>query len=468
MTKQKEAATPTATATQATNTTKLVNSSEKSKFSYINLLDKIMEMGFDVESDCLTEKIKRDVRIAEAHTTLPIDCFPSRLQKIAKQFAGEQRTCTNYVLTNMLVVAGAAAGTNANIVNQGYENFPVLFACLVGTPSAGKTPSMRSVLKPLEAIDTEANNHFRAKYAEWKKAKNTTIPQPRCEHIILKDTTPEGIIKVHDQNRRGVLIHADEAVRFFKNIDKYSGGDFISSLRESWAGDSIKVTRKTEDIPVSIEHPFISFLCGIQPGKLKEIFGQYIDDGFIQRFMFVCSNPPESRTALNESTHAEWENIIHTLRRITPTTMIFDNEATLFLNKFDDKIREMAKCCEDAGKDTFSEWLLKQNYVIHRLSGILHLLDGDNMNVLIDVATVKKALRLTISYGYHFLRFLETIQERKQPKKMTKGEALRTVIREFKIFEDLPKRKKYTPNSFAKVLGISQPTLWQHLNEKER
>lgn len=148
--------------------------------------------------------------------------------------------------------------------------------------------------------------------------------------------------------------------------------------------------------------------------------------------------------------------------------MHFDNEATSLLNIFDDTIREQAKCCEDAGKVTFSEWLLKQNYTVHRLSGILHLLDGDNMNVLIDVATVKKALRLAISYGYHFVRFIDTIQERKQPQKMTKGEALRMVIAEYKIFEDTPKRKKYTPNSFAKVLGISQPTLWQHLNEKEK
>ena len=176
---KKEAATATATATQE-NTAKLVNFEGKNKFQFTNILDKIMQLGFDDVSSSFTEKMKRNIRvneeIAQAHTIIPINCLPDNFQSIVRQFAAEQETCTNYVATNLLVVAGVAVGTNLKIDDGAWENYPNLYACLVGNPSAGKSPSMKSILRPLNEKDKNDYNSYRANFAEWKKSKETSAP----------------------------------------------------------------------------------------------------------------------------------------------------------------------------------------------------------------------------------------------------------------------------------------------------
>jgi hypothetical protein len=72
-------------------------------------------------------------------------------------------------------------------------------------------------------------------------------------------------------------------------MGKYSAGksNDIQIWLSIFGNSAIKVMRKTQDVPVYIQRPFVAVAGTIQPDELMDINNRYSSNGFFDRFLFV-------------------------------------------------------------------------------------------------------------------------------------------------------------------------------------
>ena len=326
------------------------------------------------------EDIKKNRQKALDRTILPIDGLRGDVQEIITHFSLSTKSCQNFVAASLLTTVGATAGIGLKVIDGGWHNYGQLYTMLYGSPSDSKTPAIKPVIAPLEAMESDYLELYKqelAKYRELAKDKNADagVP-PICQQLIVQNSTPEAIIDILDKNRRGLLIVADDAYNFFKSIDKYSnGGDFVGELTEIWSNSSIFINRKGEEIRKVIREPFISYLGGIQPGNLLKIFPKYDGSGFIERWSFCLPNAkPSERIEPDPSIYSRWQYLVRDIRNMNPTNLYFSAESKDFLNEFERKVDEEVQRLSDEGNERMASYVSKQNYMIRRYAAIVHLL----------------------------------------------------------------------------------------------
>jgi hypothetical protein len=123
---------------------------------------------------------------------------------------------------------------------------------------------------------------------EARKKKRRVPPEPEKpvkKRIRVGDATLEALMLRLVQNPRGLILTRDELAGFFKAMNSYRQG----ADREVWlslhSGQAPPIDRKTADESHDIDHPCVSVIGGIQPGKL-EVLDLKAGDGMVERFCF--------------------------------------------------------------------------------------------------------------------------------------------------------------------------------------
>lgn len=311
---------------------------------------------------------------------LPIDGLPESVQEIVVHFSESTKSCQNFVAASVLTAIGATAGIGLKVEDGAWHNYGQLYTMLYGSPSDSKTPAIKPVIAPLEAMESSYLSKFMAELAAYKslsknKSQDAGAP-PFCEQLIMQDTTPEAIIDTLDKNRRGLFVVADEAYNFFKSIDKYSnGGDFVGQMTEIWSNSSIYINRKGEEIRKVIREPFLSFLGGIQSGNLRTIFPKYDGTGFIERWSFCLPNEkPSERVNPDYAIYSRWQSMVKGVRAMQPTVLHFSDDAKLYLSNYEKEVDDEVKRLSEDGNERMANYVAKGNYMIRRYAAIIHIL----------------------------------------------------------------------------------------------
>ncbi|KAA6346199.1 hypothetical protein EZS27_006277 [termite gut metagenome] len=140
----------------------------------------------------------------------------------------------------------------------------------------------------------------KTRWAEYEQAMSLTkkereeqgmdgIPEePVQKKFVISDITPECLAFVHDGNKRGICLYADELASWFKNFNRYSKGSEEQFWLSVFSGKPIIFDRKGMKRSISIKHSFISVIGTIQQGILKELAkGDRNQNGFLDRILFV-------------------------------------------------------------------------------------------------------------------------------------------------------------------------------------
>ena len=381
------------------------------------------------------DDIKKNRQKALDKTILPIDGLRDDVQEIIKHFSQSTKSCQNFVAASLLTTIGATAGIGLKVIDGGWHNYGQLYTMLYGSPSDSKTPAIKPVIAPLEAMESDYLELYKqelAKYRELAKDKNADagVP-PICQQLIVQNSTPEAIIDILDKNRRGLLIVADEAYNFFKSIDKYSnGGDFVGELTEIWSNSSLFIDRKGEEIRKVIREPFISYLGGIQPGNLLKIFPKYDGSGFIERWSFCLPNAkPSERIEPDPFIYSRWQYLVRDIRNMNPTNLYFSAESKDFLNEFERKVDEEVQRLSDEGDERMASYVSKQNYMIRRYAAIVHLL-GTTYNLqptTIQLKEVEYSERICSFFKEGTKKVYDDIFEGKDKKEISDAEIIRII-----------------------------------------
>ena len=244
------------------------------------------------------------------------------------------RGCPRDYVSGGLIVAAAAWLGNARHVaaTPTWSEPPHLSLALIGPPSTGKTPQLRSTVETCRAIEREAEPAWKTATAEhatlaegaraieeaWRQRVREAVkqgtappdrppgadapPEPPRPRILAMDSSTEELQHLLAGQPRGLLYHRDELTGGLGNHDRYGGhGGDRAFFLEAWNGGAYVADRvKYRGQPVRIEHTALAILGGMQPDRLREVLAG-ADDGLAARLCYVWPDPVPIRPLAREA-----------------------------------------------------------------------------------------------------------------------------------------------------------------------
>lgn len=262
----------------------------------------------------------------------------------------------------MAALAVCAAATPDRIKLQVKVNDPTwreparLWVALIGAPSTKKSPIIGAAVRPLAQVDTKLFGEYVARqqaYQALPSAERKQIAPPPQKRLRLQDTTVEAAQDVLKDSPDGVLSVQDELSGWFGAMDKYAAGKGAMADRGFWLqsynGGAYALNRVSRGASL-IPNLSISVLGGIQPEPLRQIVGDSVDDGLIQRLLPVILRPADlDRDEPQDGSVDRYEGLVKRLTELKPPRsanerdgyLIFDKEAQDVRNALAEKHRAL-------------------------------------------------------------------------------------------------------------------------------
>ena len=356
---------------------------------------------------------------------LPLDTFPQKLQDIIFEVARIEQFDLEYLTLSMLSAAATAIGNSFHIRIRGsWKSCPALYVILIGKPGQGKTPPLDYAFRPLQEHDfllvskfIEENNRY-AELNAGNKGNAIDTDKPVLVQTILSDLTQEAMMRIHNDNQRGIVILVDEIMGFFNSIYRYNDNPLLTQLLTAYSGKPLKVSRCNNPVPIIIPHPCINNIGTTQTQRIGELFTkENVSSGLIDRILFLhpknrdipkMEENPDVGSQGNdkaESVYRKWKAIIDKLLAlepdhdengvIMPKVLDMNENAYKCFAKWKNALIENANSIED--ERLIDSRMMKADSNVARLALVFQLLgwacDEIHMQHL-DVRSVQAAIRM--------------------------------------------------------------------------
>jgi hypothetical protein len=206
------------------------------------------------------------------------------------------------LVLSLFSVIASLIGTRSKIIINPANKHSVPFIirlCLVAESGKGKTPTIKVATDSLNRLYNSIYRQYKRELLAWEelpKEEQAKQPKPVFKKIIVKDITFEGLFKALQHNNGSCLLLRDELIGYYNALTNYgkTQGDATQRDLELFQGDSISVTRSDGDREVFIERTAVSFLGGMQPIMVSELFNRKHDEaGTSVRLTFYCGEFPD-------------------------------------------------------------------------------------------------------------------------------------------------------------------------------
>jgi hypothetical protein len=237
----------------------------------------------------------------------PADVFPVELAQYVRELAKCLNAPVDFVGVTVLAITAGLIGNSRRLKLSGTHEQPaLLFAAKVGLPGTTKSPVLKFLSAPLDAIQSKWNQEFLDAMEKWKKEMDNDDeetekqPRPQLKVLIARNATTESIALALHHNPRGFVQPFDELASLFCGLNQYKSGagndrQFYLSV---WAQETINILRKSDLKdglpPLFVVNPCLSIIGGIQPDLLAMIRGRSSrrgelapDDGGLDRFLIT-------------------------------------------------------------------------------------------------------------------------------------------------------------------------------------
>jgi hypothetical protein len=284
--------------------------------------------------------------------------LPDSLRAIAVDIAERMQVPLDFTgVIGMITMAGAVnrrVQIQPKHRDQDWIVTPNLWGGIVADPGYLKSPVIKAMTQPLEAVEAEwskdnqrRQQQYTAQLARWE-LKNTARkeqlkkdasgkadaplglpeqpPKPAARRIIVNDATPEALHEIMRDNPGGVLVVRDEITGWLADLDKKGREGERGLHLTAWNGDSHytvdRIGRGTISVPACCE----SIVGGIQPDILTQYLGSRVgriqDDGLIQRFQLLVR--PDTSGEWHYVDRARCQEAATTYKRIVTTLANLD------------------------------------------------------------------------------------------------------------------------------------------------
>lgn len=430
----------------------------------------------------LTNKVRMEAEDV-TRIGLPLDAFPQKLQDIIFEVARIEQFDLEYLTMSMLSAAATAIGNSCHIRIRGsWKSCPALYVILIGRPGQGKTPPLDYAFRPLQEHDFLLVSKFieeNKRYAELNagnKGNAIDTDKPVLVQTILSDLTQEAMMRIHNDNQRGIVILVDEIMGFFNSIYRYNDSPLLTQLLTAYSGKPLKVSRCNTPVPIIIPHPCINIIGTTQTQRIGELFTkENVSSGLIDRILFLHpksrdipkmeenQNACEQGNDRAEGAYLKWKAVIDKLLSlepnhdekgvITPKVLDMSEDAYRCFAKWKNALVEKANSIED--ERLIDSRMMKADSNVARLALIFQLLGWacDEIHMQhIDVRSVQAAIRM-----YDYLE-----QSYQSTKSVIQTEALPPLK---KAFLDLVQTEFTTADAIqaGSEIGICESTVKKNL-----
>jgi len=321
----------------------------------------------------------------------PLEVLPIPVRDLAEAAARSIGCPRDFPAVACLAAASGLIGRSATLlVKPGYFESASLYVALVGSPSSGKSPSLRAALAPLRAIGKELYEAWRVETDAWEELPEKTRGHgPILRRVISTDPTTEALAPILALGPRGMTIVPDEMTKWSMSMDQYKGGKggdrpFYLSV---WGGESVVIDRaKFMKEPIMVPNPFLTVAGGMTPGMLSELSeARGREDGFTARLLFSYPDrvprpyseegvPEWAARAWNDLARALWDRPMRDLDgRPSPHVVVMNSEARREWRDWCQSHRQEQEA-EDFPEALEGPWGKLEAYAA-RLALILHLMD---------------------------------------------------------------------------------------------
>jgi len=197
--------------------------------------------------------------------------LPADLQPWAVDIADRMQVPLDFVAMPAMVCAGALLGSRIGVCaerNTNWAEVANLWGCIVGPPGSLKSPAMSEVLAPIRRLEAQAaieneavlaehgrrallaKLHREAAEAEAKKllragdvlsaelalADIDDPEPPKLKRYMTIDATVEKLGEICAANPAGILVHRDEVLTLFADLDREEKVASRGFYLQGWKG----------------------------------------------------------------------------------------------------------------------------------------------------------------------------------------------------------------------------------------
>jgi hypothetical protein len=206
------------------------------------------------------------------------------------------------LLTLLPIIATLAqVGTRLELIQAtGFYALPILYTGICGESGTAKSPTGKTILRPLFKLQADAEQVHQARIEEWKEewkeakanAEPGELPQaPVPREYYVTDVTREAIALVQSQQPgRGFLGYMDELSAVIGGQNQYRNGKGTDkeALLSGRDGTGLKVNRASGKRIFTAVSAY-SITGGTQPDTLQHLMGDFTDgSGQWSRFLWTC------------------------------------------------------------------------------------------------------------------------------------------------------------------------------------
>lgn len=345
---------------------------------------KLSEMGYGVEKERKYNKSLSPI------PPFPISGFPEFIQFFIDRCHTVYQTPKDFWAISVLAATALGIGDKLELKTK-YSNIPILWSCIVGDVSTGKTEAQKICLQPFYKLDEQLFKQYIQEIAEYKRLSKLSeterlaegvpfLVEPKRRQYLLNDYTPEALAQVHAINKRGLMIERDELKGWLDDFNRYNKSGEQSFMLSTFSRVSKSINRKGSG-DVLIQDPVILILGGIQPDLLPTLaVDNRAENGFLSRMCFCfpdnTAKPEYSDNVIPEELLNMWEKFILDLTNIQATIQL-----TL----------------SDEAKNLYMEWFNKNRDETNNVSsGYLKGVFGKLDIISLRIAIVIKGMKLIL------------------------------------------------------------------------
>ncbi|MDG6004976.1 MAG: DUF3987 domain-containing protein [Candidatus Brocadia sp.] len=373
--------------------------------------------GSENSADGAADADPYKIRIPDVE--FPIHVFPEEFREFVRKVSLSVGTANEVAATTALVLISAAIGNTMRISpKSNFEVSPFLWAAIVGASGGGKSHIFSALMKPIKKMQAEAAQKYKQQMDEYreaeqncKRSETSEMPDhPALNQFYASDSTIEALSDIFERQPRGILGFHDELSGFIRGMDQYraSRGNDRQHYLQLFNAQPWKIDRRSRS--AFVPNTGLAIIGGIQPQIIPDIFADNSSffDGFIQRFIFVCTgNKPLrfSRAALSESDYSYWNALIHWCYEIPltidesdgaaePKVLILEDDALCLWESFHNTYAELSTVVSYK----IGNFIPKLHIYSLKLAGILQAIKGFAKNRpphAIDKETIRGAIELT-------------------------------------------------------------------------
>ena len=242
----------------------------------------------------------RNYKDSLSPSSFPLEIFPQKIKEIIRATNECLNFPIDYIASSLCFAVSVGIGNTHSIrIKESWSERTIMYMAIIGRPGSNKSHPLSFALAPFFQHDTKQAVKFKKEYKDYeeylqlsrqeRKEQDINLPEePILKKFIVSDITPESLAFIHDNNKRGICLYADELASWFKNFNRYSKGSEEQFWLSRYSGKPIIMDRRGAKSTVSIQHTFINVIGTIQHGILKELAkGERSQNGFMDRILFV-------------------------------------------------------------------------------------------------------------------------------------------------------------------------------------